>query len=382
MDNKKDKSPSSPLSGIYSALSNSEIIENDAANLDEYYKDDDGVIDLSLAGKAKEGDDIPGHANDKADDDNGDQDDDFVFANKDDDDDDVDTGQDPVPTTGGVDDDVEATQVGLLFEAFAESLNWDANVDNKPKTIEDLIGYVQEAVGSADAAVQYSSEEVKELDEFIRNGGRFEDYYKANSQIVDYDSMDLEDENNQKRILTEYFKHSGFSDAQIKRKVEKYEDAGILEDEASEAVEFLKAKSKQEKEQLLVQQEQLRVQAEQEQKQFYTQIIKEIDTLQDIRGISIPKQDKQVLMDYILKPGADGRTQYQKDYEKNLTKNLLESAYFTMKGDALVKSAKNSGETSAIKRLKQSMRNTRLSSKQSMDDSTVPVWRAFENLRG
>ena len=380
MNDKKDKSPLSGLSGVYGALSNSEIIQNDSANLDNYY-DEDGVVDLSLAGKANKGDDVTVHADDKADDNEGHQDDDsFVFVDKDDEDDTLDT----VPPTSatGDDEDPEATQVEMLFDAFAESLNWDTSTGDKPKTIEDLIGYVQEAVGNNNVSEAYASKEVKELDEFIRNGGSFEDYFKVNSQVVDYDSMDLEDEINQKRVLTEYFKYNGFTDAQIKRKVEKYEDAGILEDEASEAVEFLKEKSKQEKEQLLVQQKQYMEQAEQEQKQFYTQIIKEIDSLKDIRGISIPAQDKKVLMDYILKPGADGRTQYQKDYEKDLTKNLLESAYFTMKGDALVASAKNSGETSAVKRLKQSMRNTRLSSKQSMDDSAVPVWRAFENLRG
>jgi hypothetical protein len=50
-------------------------------------------------------------------------------------------------------------------------------------------------------------------------------------------------------------------------------------------------------------------------------------------------------------------SQYQKDFNKNLSKNLIESAYFTMKGDALVSDAKRTGETSAAEKLRKLMRH-------------------------
>ena len=66
---------------------------------------------------------------------------------------------------------------------------------------------------------------------------------------------------------------------------------------------------------------------------------------------------------------------YQKEYAKS-TKNLIESAYFTMKGDALISQAKRSGETSAVSRLKQTLSSNKISgSKQTINNgSAVPLW--------
>ena len=77
-----------------------------------------------------------------------------------------------------------------------------------------------------------------------------------------------------------------------------------------------------------------------------------------IRGISIPKEDRAALYEYIFKVDQDGVSQYQKDFNKNLSKNLIESAYFTMKGDYLVSGAKRDGETSAAEKLRKIMRHT------------------------
>jgi hypothetical protein len=82
--------------------------------------------------------------------------------------------------------------------------------------------------------------------------------------------------------------------------------------------------------------------------------------LDNVRGIKVPEKDKKALLAYIFKADADGRTQYQKDYSKSV-KNLIESAYFTMKGDTLLDTAKKMGTSSAIKNLKQSLRSTGIS---------------------
>jgi predicted TIM-barrel enzyme len=51
-------------------------------------------------------------------------------------------------------------------------------------------------------------------------------------------------------------------------------------------------------------------------------------------------------------------SQYQKDFNKNLSKNLIESAYFTMKADALISSAKKTGESSAADKLRKMLRHS------------------------
>ena len=57
-----------------------------------------------------------------------------------------------------------------------------------------------------------------------------------------------------------------------------------------------------------------------------------INGLTNIRGINIPKEDRKALFDYITRTDADGLTEYQKAFNNNLVNNLIESAYFTMKG--------------------------------------------------
>lgn len=270
----------------------------------------------------------------------------------------------------------ESSQVGLLYDAFTESLGWESS-DDKPKTIEELINHVGNMV-NASAVPEYADDKVRELDEFISNGGKFEDYYKMSSEIADYSSLDLENEAVQKQVVTDLFKEKGYSDEQIKRKIERFEDAGILAEEASESADALVKIKSQQKENAVKQQEKLQIEAEQSQAAFYQDVNKTLTDLKDIRGIQIPTQDKKALHDYLFKVESDGQTKYQREFSQNLTKNLLESAYFTMKGDALVKSAKNSGETSALAKLKQTMRSTSVGrSSNSMENGAgTPVWAA------
>ena len=64
------------------------------------------------------------------------------------------------------------------------------------------------------------------------------------------------------------------------------------------------------------------------------------------------------MFEYIFKVDQNGLSQYQKDFNKNLSKNLIESAYFTMKADALLSSAKKTGESSAAEKLRNMLRHT------------------------
>ena len=52
-------------------------------------------------------------------------------------------------------------------------------------------------------------------------------------------------------MVKKLLKEKGFSDARISKMITKYEDAGILEDEATDAIEDLKEINQSKKEQLL-----------------------------------------------------------------------------------------------------------------------------------
>lgn len=248
-------------------------------------------------------------------------------------------------------DENETVQVGAFFDAFAESLGWDVEEDEKPNSIETLIEYIQDVVDQ-NSQPEYSDDRIKQLDEYVKNGGRFEDFYSAQSESLIYDDMDLEDESNQKAVVREYLKLSGYTDQQINKKIERYEDADMLSEESEEAYDRLKLIKQQQLEHRQHQQEQIRIQQEREVAEFTTGLNSKISNLDNIRGISIPKEDRKALFNYITKVDADGYTQYQKDFNKNLVDNLIESAYFTMKGDTLLGEAKRNGETSAAKKLR------------------------------
>lgn len=277
--------------------------------------------------------------------------------------------------------DIEVTQetdeAGLtvaFFDAIAEKAGWtDVSEEEKPKTLEDLIGYMEESVKKS-STPNYSNETIAELDEFVRNGGKIEDYLAITSTDIDSDSIDLSDTANQRSILREFMLEKGFDEDTIERKLDKYEDANILEDEASDALESLKESRKIRKEALLEEQKNIKESMEIEQQKFYNSVVSDIDALNDIRGIKIPKEDKNTLKEYIFKIEPDGKTRYQKDYFK-ASKNLIESAYFTMKGDALIDSAKRTGETSTVERLRKHLNSSKITSKQTINDgSAEPLW--------
>lgn len=254
-------------------------------------------------------------------------------------------------------DENETNQVSAFFDAFAEANGWAVDEDEKPTTIEDLISYISNIV-EENSVPEYSDPRIKQLDEYVKNGGSFDDFYNGMSEELKYDSLDMEDESNQKAVIKEYLKLQGYSDDQVSSKLERYEDADMLEDEANDAVEILKNIKQQ---QLEEQQRAQQLEYEERQRQiveFSENLNKEIFNLTNIRGLNIPKEDRKQLFDYITKVDKDGYTQYQKDFGKNQIKNIIESAYFTMKGDALLTEAAKGGQTSAVKKLRQIMKSS------------------------
>lgn len=267
-----------------------------------------------------------------------------------------------------------------FFDSLSEQLGWsDVEDEDKPKTAEDLIEYFKDVI-EENSVPQYASEEVEKLDEFVRNGGNLKDYFSIDADI-DLDNIEVEDnEINQKLVVKEFLKEKGFSAKQIDKKITKYEDAGILEDEAVDALEALKDIKAERKEKLLEEQQKSAREAQKQQQTFFNNVVSEIKGMDSIYGIEIPEKDKRALLEYIFKPDAEGVTKYQKDYAKSL-KNLITSAYFTMKGDSLITIAKQKGKKDALDNFKNSLKGsgvTKKSRKQVINnDSTSTIWDTF-----
>ena len=275
-------------------------------------------------------------------------------------------------------DVTEAQQIGALFDAVVESFGWNASdidEDKRPVTVEGLTDYLR-AVVDENSRPEYADDRIAQLDQYVKNGGKFEDFYQQQSAQINYDNINLEDETNQKAVVRELLKYSNYTDEQISRKIERYEDADMLEEEAEDALARLKDIKKAEVEQLKARQEEALRQQQEQSMQFFNDVSTQINNLTDIRGISIPKEDRKALFEYIFKQDAQGLSQYQKDFNENIAKNLIESAYFTMKADAFVTEAKKSGETSAADKLRKMLRHTSKnhSSFNADEDKTRPAW--------
>lgn len=268
-----------------------------------------------------------------------------------------------------------------FFDSLAQQLGWDdIEDDEKPKTAEDLIDYFKEVI-EENSTPKYSSEEVEKLDEFVRNGGNLKDYFSIDADI-DLTDIEVEDnEINQKIVVKELLKEKGYSAKSIEKKLTKYEEAGILEDEAIDALEELREIKDKKKEQLLVNQQKQAEEAQRQQQEFFENVVTEIKGMNSIYGVEVPEKDKRALLEYIFKADANGVTRYQKDYAKSL-KNLITSAYFTMKGDSLIDIAKKKGKRDAIDTFKSSLtKNKGISTKSkkqtvnSNDDGSI--WDVF-----
>lgn len=255
---------------------------------------------------------------------------------------------------------IEAQQVGLLFDAVGNSLGWnmdDIDEKDRPLTVDALTEYLAETV-KQNSIPQYADDRIQKLDEYVKNGGKFEDFYQRQQENLSLDNIDMEDEINQKAVIRELLKHSNYSDEQINKKIARYEDNDMLYEESEDALDRLKQIRTQELEEATRQQEELARQQEEQSRAFFNSVTKDINSLTNIRGIAIPKEDRRALFDYIFKVDQNGISQYQKDFNENLSKNLIESAYFTMKADALISNAEKKGESSAAEKLRKMLRHT------------------------
>ena len=260
----------------------------------------------------------------------------------------------------------EKNVVTGFFEVLSEKLGWSIDDDDEiPQTAEELVKYFQDII-EEESRPNYANDEVARLDEYVKNGGDIKTYLTIDAEL-NLDEIEIEDdETNQKLVLKEFLKEKGFSSKSIEKKLQKYADAGLLEDEAEDALEALKEIREQKKEQLLADQKKQSEEQAKRQQEFFNTVVSEIKGLDNIRGIKIPEKDKKTLMDYMFKPDSDGVTKYQKDYAKN-PKNLIESAYFTMKGDALINIAKKEGNKNAFDKFKSNLKSSNVSKKSNKE---------------
>lgn len=273
-----------------------------------------------------------------------------------------DTDDEPLPPKSPKDDDDNISDLGesegdiaeFLQEKLYEGFGFEMG-DTKFKSVQEVVDFVGKVVES-NSAPDFANEETGRIDEYVRNGGDLRQYMDNVYGSVDVENVDIENANDQKALVRENLKMKGYSEARVKRSLERYEDAGTLQEEAEDAKEMLQEYNEGLSEKLLADQEKSNVAIREQQQKYIGDVEQAIDDLENVRGITITKAEKKKLKDYIFKPTRDGQTEYQKDYVKKHN-NMIESAFFTMKGDALVEKVQKKASSDAAKRLRKKLAN-------------------------
>ena len=246
--------------------------------------------------------------------------------------------------------EIEPEIASYVQEELFNKFGFELDEDTKFESLEDVVEFVKEVI-EENSKPEYSSEEVAAIDKFVKDGGKISDYIKTIHGGIDVDSIDLTNESNQKAVIRENLKNKGYSEARIQKMIDRYEDSGVLAEEAEDALDLVKEYKENTSKKLLEDQEKANKEQKQAQLNYIRSVESTIRDVSEIRGVPITQKEKKELMDYIFKPSADGMTAFQKDYVKS-HKNLIESAYFTMKGDGLVKKIQRNSASEAAKSLK------------------------------
>jgi len=258
------------------------------------------------------------------------------------------------PDLGSEFGEAEPDLAAYLQEKLFDGFGFEKG-ETEFQSIEEVVDFVKKVVDE-NSKPTYANEELGKIDEYVREGGDLKHYLELTKGGIDINNVDIESHTDQKDIIKEHFKTKGYSDAKISRAIERYEDAGVLREEAEDALEMLEEYKASVAEKLLEDKKNENAYMLEEQQKYVESVKQEIEGLTDVRGINLTKAEKQELFDYIFRPTKSGRTRYQEDYVKS-QKNMIESAFFTMKGDTLVKKVQKKATSEAASRLKKKLAN-------------------------
>ena len=247
----------------------------------------------------------------------------------------------------------EPDLAAVVQEKLFEEMGWELEEGETPfKTISEAVDYMKKIVNTNSTPV-YASDDIEALNDFVNAGGDIKDYFDVQPGL-NLKNADTSDEDVQKQLVKEALLERGFSVAQADKKVNRYDETGILEDEAEDSLEFLQKTSKRKTDKLLKEQEESNLVNKKQQQKFYNDVESYIDSLEDIRGINLTKAKRNKLKKEALNLENDGTTAYQKKYKKNLIKNFVESAYFTIEDD-VIKGLERKAESKATQSLKKKL---------------------------
>lgn len=220
-------------------------------------------------------------------------------------------------------EDAEPSEgISALYDMLAEENGWpkvsELPEDQRPEpTVAGLNSYLANIAQNTADAILNRHDEVRNLHDFLENGGQFDDYAKTYfKQEADYAGIDLESEANQIMLADKLYQMKFLNkDADWRNKqIKMLQDSGALKEYAEDAKLELSSMDDAQKKTLVEKQKQLAAQEAQAQATYWNDLKQKIQTADNFAGIPITNTNRQKFQDYLTKADPkSGMTQYQKE---------------------------------------------------------------------
>lgn len=197
----------------------------------------------------------------------------------------------------------------------------------------------------------------KQFLDYLEKGGDPSKFISSLETPIDFNNVDLTDEDTQKKVYTEYLKSIDWTHEEIEQELADAEDNLSLERKANTAIKKLEKTHKAKQEELNAQLEREQQAQVQAYNNYISEIKETINNSNNIAGLVVSPSDKSDFEKYILERDSEGLTKYERELQENPVKTQLELAYLKFKKYDFGKVAKQA-ETQATKRIAGIIRNT------------------------
>ena len=213
------------------------------------------------------------------------------------------------------------------LKVFAQIQRDSGLIDFKDEEFEDSEEWLLEKVQATidNKVTEYKDnmpEEIKYLLDNYEQGVNIYDLINMSANEQSYETIaedSLKDNNSMQRMLVkDLLSRSGWSEERVKRKLDRYEDTGVLLEEAEDALSSLKEMQKQEKENMIQTQKQEQQQRITAHEAWLTELNDHIGKKEEILpGFQLSPKDKENLYKGITKLDKQGKNEIMRMREKD-----------------------------------------------------------------
>lgn len=188
----------------------------------------------------------------------------------------------------GEDEEYEDSEDGLV--AFTQRAAEDI-ADSK---LNDYFNSLPPIAGDFFDYLQMLGEEATE--------DKIKSFFTTVNPEINYSEVDLDNEMTQKAVLKSFYKKNDYTDEEITKKLDKFEIAGMLKEEAEDAANKLSKLQVKERETLL-KQEKAEAEARKEKTQKFFGNIKQVLESGKVNNFTVPVTEKKAIFDYDVQGG-------------------------------------------------------------------------------